>query len=355
MGKKLVALLLVLSCFGLSVITACDDNNSSTSQSFVESSIKESSEEISSEEVHTHSFEVNQDYYYHWTECDCGETTEKITHSYVDGVCACGAVQKEPSEGLAYTLSADETYYSVTGIGTCTATDIVIPSTYHNLPVTSIGHYAFAYCDNLTSITIPDSVTSIQDYAFQYCYSLTNVTIPNSMTSIGQWTFSLSGLTSVTIPDSVISIGYEAFSHCSLKSITIPDSVTSIGDSAFYGCNGLKEITIPDSVTSIGRDTFAFCENLTSVTIGNGATYIGVAAFAQCKNLTNVTIGNSVTSIGNSAFSGCNNLTSATFQNTSGWTVSDTAISSSDLVNTSTAATYLKDTYAAYRWTCSNE
>ena len=41
--------------------------------------------------------------------------------------------------------------------------------------VTSIGNYAFEYCDILTSITIPDSVTSIGNYAFDLCYNLKDV------------------------------------------------------------------------------------------------------------------------------------------------------------------------------------
>ena len=70
-------------------------------------------------------------------------------------------------------------------------------------------------CDNLTSITIPNSVTSIGDSAFWFCRDLT----------------------SITIPDSVTSIGSSAFEYCtSLTNITIPDSVTSIGKSAFNSC-----------------------------------------------------------------------------------------------------------------------
>ena len=40
----------------------------------------------------------------------------------------------------------------------------------------SIGSYAFAYCKDLTSITIPDSVTSIGNGAFYGCTALMNVT-----------------------------------------------------------------------------------------------------------------------------------------------------------------------------------
>ena len=78
--------------------------------------------------------------------------------------------------------------------------------------VTSIGDYAFYYCEGLTSVTIPNSVTSIGNYAFDGCSGLTSVTIPNSVTDIGDWAFSdCSGLTTVTIPNSVTSIGSQAF------------------------------------------------------------------------------------------------------------------------------------------------
>ena len=41
------------------------------------------------------------------------------------------------SEGLAYTLSPDGTYYSVSGIGDCKDTDLVIPPEHEGLPVNS--------------------------------------------------------------------------------------------------------------------------------------------------------------------------------------------------------------------------
>ncbi len=220
---------------------------------------------------------------------------------------------------------------------------VVIPDS-----VTSIGRWAFGYCESLTSVTIPDSVTSIGSCAFYDCTGLTSITIPDSVTSIGNGAFyNCTGLTSVTIPDSVTSIGDEAFNNCTrLTSITvkegnpkyssdeygvlfnkdktlliqypignkrtsytIPDSVTSIGDWAFAQCTGLTSVTIGNSVTSIGSSAFWCCTGLTSITIPDSVTSIGDYAFGYCTGLTRVTIPDSVTSIGDNAFISCTSLT----------------------------------------------
>ena len=256
-------------------------------------------------------------YYY---SCKCGatgiETFEygsTTDHNFVNGRCTYCGKEQESSKGLAFTLLDDGTY-EVSGIGSCTDTEIIIPSVYNDKPVTSIGDSAFRGCSGLTSITIPDSVTSIGDDAFDGCSGLTSVTIGGSVTSIGRGAFfKCSGLTSITIPDSVTSIGDRAFCGCSgLTSVTIGNSVTSIGVWAFDGCSGLTSVTIGGSVTSIGGYAFSGCSGLTSVTIPDSVTSIGNYAFYNCSGLTSVTIGNSVISIGDDAFSGCSGLTSVT-------------------------------------------
>lgn len=135
-------------------------------------------------------------------------------------------------DGFSFTKTTDGTYYTVTGYEG-TSTEVVIPSTYEGLPVTRIGFGAFAYCSNLTSITIPDSVTSIGYKAFYYCSSLTSITVPDGVTSIKGGTFAnCSGLTSISIPDNVTSIGNNAFQGCSsLTSITFESPTTLIYDS----------------------------------------------------------------------------------------------------------------------------
>lgn len=133
-----------------------------------------------------------------------------------------------------------------------------------NSKLKRIGEFAFANCNNLISIEIPNSVTSIGSSAFWDCSKLTSITIPEGVTSIEDLAFFHCGsLKRVTIPSSVTSIGNEAFRYCnSLTSIEIPEGVTSIGVSAFNWCGSLKSIKIPDSVTSIGSFAFYGCSNL---------------------------------------------------------------------------------------------
>lgn len=134
--------------------------------------------------------------------------------------------------------------------------------------VTSIGEYAFSYCSNLTSITIPGSVTKIEAHAFHDCDALKAITIPNSVKSIG---FGVVGwcerLETVVIGNGISHINDWAFEECpSLKSVKIPSSVTRIGYYVFRNCTSLKTITIPHSVTTIDSGSFENCTNLKSVT-----------------------------------------------------------------------------------------
>ncbi len=225
------------------------------------------------------------------------------------------AVENEDKVTIYYNYSSDGKELSVTSRANYSYSGtVVIPAevTYKSrtLKVTSIGEYAFYFCDGLTSITIGNSVTSIGNDAFYNCSGLTSITIGNSVTSIGDYAFqSCSSLTSITIPNSVTSIGDYAFSGCSgLYSVIIGEGVTSIGARAFGNCDGITELTIGNSVTSIGDSAFSGCSGLTSVTIPNSVITIGGSAFYNCANMRELTIGTSVTSIGTKAFENCYNL-----------------------------------------------
>ena len=199
-----------------------------------------------------------------------------------------GKINEVNASPLTYRIAGEKV--SIVSCNKNTSGELVIPSTYKEKPVTSIGPSAFSSCTQLTSVRIPDSIASIGDRAFRYCSNLTSVTISNSVISIEGWTFDYCGsLTSVTIPESVTSIGKKAFAHCSsLTSVRIPESVTSIGDLAFYDSVSLTNVTIPDSVISIGSRAFEYC-GLTSVIIGSSITSIGWNAFIYCSRLESIT------------------------------------------------------------------
>lgn len=209
--------------------------------------------------------------------------------------------------------------YRVIGITDAAPNSIVIPDKYDGLPVKSIGSWAFAYNENITSITISNSVSSIGECAFEQCYNLKTVSIGNGVTTIGKGAFRCcTSLTSINIPSNVKNINEAAFEGCSkLSSVTLPSGVQKIGNSAFVG-TALTNVTIPNSVTSIGESIFNNCGKLTSVVIGSGISQISNGAFSYCDKLTSVTISGSVKNISAYAFYLCENLNNIAFTGTKG-------------------------------------
>ena len=162
--------------------------------------------------------------------CDnCGE-------QYYDG-------RESATRGLVYTLLDDDTYSITDYVGK--VADVIIPATYDDRPVTSIGDRAFRDCSNVKSVVIPDSVTAIGKDAFRNCDALVSVIMGDGVKEIGEWAFgSCTSLTEIVIPDGVVSISEGTFWNCtSLKSVVIPASVTAINEYALSYCTSLKSIS----------------------------------------------------------------------------------------------------------------
>ncbi len=169
------------------------------------------------------------------------------------GVTACGS---KGTEGLLYTLTEDESAYTVTGYEG-TATKVVIPEKHEGLPVVSIAAKAFQDVDALAEISIPSTIESVGNYAFADCDGLTEVYIPHGPT-----------------------FSSNVFSDCkNLKKIEFAPSVTEIKDNMFSGCTGLVELVLPDQIERIGSYAFGGCNSLISVTLGENVTSIATGAF----------------------------------------------------------------------------
>ena len=185
--------------------------------------------------------------------------------------------------------------------------DLVIPETIDGLPVTTIGERAFTWTDlytPLTSITIPQSVTTIGKWAFAYCQSLTNVMVPNAVTNIGEGAFagciSLNSITVGPLNSKYRSAEGALFNHDVTTLITCPAGQTG-------------RYRVPSTVTNIDTGAFNDCVWLTNVIVTSAVSRIGDYAFSWCTNLPSIILPSSVTSIGAYAFTGCSQLFEAYF------------------------------------------
>jgi hypothetical protein len=150
----------------------------------------------------------------------------------------------DSERALSFTSNGDGTCY-ISGIGTCTRAELVIPAVSPTGDiVTGIGEGAFYNCRDLVSITIPDTVTYVGEEAFYLCTSLEQVILSEGLETIGEYAFGLcSALESIALPNSVTVIGDSAFRGCSeLASVTLGYGVTAIGDRAFRDCFALGNV-----------------------------------------------------------------------------------------------------------------
>lgn len=201
---------------------------------------------------------------------DCGKTLVKQTalpllpHDYVNGVCTvCGNTPVE-STGLAFISDGLENYM-VSGIGECTDTQIVIPSTYNGASVVGISSDAFVGNTDIVQIVIPSSVKKIGSNAFKRC----------------------TGLVDVVFNEGLETIGASAFMYCTaLRSVDIPDSVKTIYTAAFIACYDLEEVTIGSGISKIYNDVFFECYSMKTLTVNAKLSSIGGWSLYDCDSLT---------------------------------------------------------------------
>ena len=214
----------------------------------------------------------------------------------------------------------------------------------------NIGDMAFAGCENLSGIEIPNTVSNIGSGCFQNCSSLAYAIIGSGIKELPEYCFSrCSSLSEIAIPATVekvwnnvfygctslarvdikdrqteLSLGYNSnysssdrkplFSDCPLNSIYIGGNISYgtssySGYSPFYRNTSLRAVKITDQETEISENEFYGCTGLTTVELGDGIESIGNYAFSGCSALNSFLFGKSVTTIGEEAFSDCTAMT----------------------------------------------
>lgn len=244
-----------------------------------------------------------------------------------------------------------------------TVRDIKVPSDFFDYPVTGIDNFAFENCNEITSITVPESVKTIGVGAFNDCTSLNSITLPfigssrtaeDGYDAVLGYIFGYSEYSDSVTTRQYFKEGqsYYYYIPASLKSVTVTDA-EQIPYGAFYNCKNLTNITIADTVTQIGRYAFyntyfynnsanwqndvlyynsflieakasvsgkyvlkeettviadyAFYNNnkITAIELSDVLITIGKYAFYNCYFLADIALPNTLSTIGDYAFVGC--------------------------------------------------
>ena len=209
-----------------------------------------------------------------------------------------------------YELNTIGNGYSVKGVNSALKGAITIPSSFNSTSVTAIKREAFAYDNDITSVTIPSSVDEIGINAFLLCDNLESVTFESgsNLKTIDGNAFGNTKIQSISIPASVETIGELAFTECEeLASVTFESgsNLKSIDGNAFFCCYALNNLTLPASLETIGREAFSGCTSLFELSIESGSKLesIGDYAFSD-SGFGQISLPATLEYIGSHAFNG---------------------------------------------------
>lgn len=236
----------------------------------------------------------------------------------------------KPSEGFEFESNGNGTC-TITGIGTCTDQDIVIPlESPDGDTVTLIGKYALYSLENVNSITLVNYTYEVDKNAFQYG-EFTTVNILGGSPVINKSAFSsCEDLVSISFSDCNIQVDEYAFYSCGKDADVTFSNCTGVIEENVFQYGDFSSLTISNCKLKIGKSAFSSCEDLTSVVFTNSTLETEEYAFYSCgdsakiemtncsltfddrtfqySSLESLTITGSKVDMGDSVFSGCEDL-----------------------------------------------
>lgn len=225
---------------------------------------------------------------------------------------------------LNYTVREGVKYICEEAFAGCESIEqIILPNT-----VEEIGFGAFQDCVNLKSITLPEGLYSLHDLAFYGCYSLKNITLPATLKTFCASAFT--GVQNITshspqflvkdgclfssdykkllyffqdgrkvfsVSEGVECIGCDAFAGSDVRFVSLPSTLKIIEPSAFHECKSLEQIKLPESLEEIGSAAFYDCSKLSSINIPSNITTLQSQVFSGCRSLTDISLSDNIKEI----------------------------------------------------------
>lgn len=188
-------------------------------------------------------------------------------------------------------------------------------------------------CSGVKNFYIADNVKTLPAYLLAGCEEISTVTIPESVESIGEYVLNAYALDSVVFnrydkidisgsmydypnKNTVVYCRENSFMHSYAEMYSLPFCLFNDSNDYFMIRNdvleyyeGNSESVYVDAASKIGFGAFEDNSTVKTVELASNVTRIFGEAFKNCTNLEKVIIPAGVTSIGPDAFDGCENLT----------------------------------------------